>query len=59
MNRSDEYRRYAAECLKMAHAADDEQQRAVFLQMAAVWLSLAQRGETNGDRDEGSEEEIN
>jgi hypothetical protein len=31
MSRSDEYRRFAAECLKIAHATEDEQSLAVFL----------------------------
>jgi hypothetical protein len=49
MSRSDGYRRFAAECLKIAHAAEDERQRAIFVQMARAWLSLAQRAETNAD----------
>ena len=34
MGKSDDYRRFAAECMKIAHAAEDEQQRAVFVEMA-------------------------
>ena len=59
MSRLDGYRRFAAECMKIAHDAEDEQQRAIFVQMARAWLALAQRGETNADRAEGLEEEIN
>jgi hypothetical protein len=44
MGRSEEYRRYAAECLEMASAFDNPQARAVLLQMAQVWFRLA--GET-------------
>jgi hypothetical protein len=45
MGRSDEYRRYAAECLEMASAIHDPKARAALLQMAQVWLRLAgQRG---------------
>jgi hypothetical protein len=39
MGRSDEYRRFAAECLKIERAAEDKQQRAIFLQMARAWLA--------------------
>jgi hypothetical protein len=46
VGKSDEYRRFAAECLKIGQAAEDEQQRAIFLQMARAWLALAQRDET-------------
>jgi hypothetical protein len=56
MSRSDEYRRFAAECLKFAHAAKDEPSRAVFLKMAQVWLDLARKDETNSDRVAGPEE---
>ncbi len=43
MSRSDEYRRFAAECLKLARTAEDEKNRAVFLQMARAWFALAQK----------------
>jgi hypothetical protein len=45
MGRSDEYRRYAAECLEMASAIHDPKGRATLLLMAQVWLRLAGRGE--------------
>jgi hypothetical protein len=34
----------------MARAAEDEQSRAIFLQMARVWFALVQKDETNADR---------
>src|SRR3984893_18399149 len=43
MSRSDEYRRFAAECLKMAQTAEEEQNRATLLQLARVWFALAER----------------
>jgi hypothetical protein len=58
MSRSDEYRRFAAECLKIAHAADDPQYRATFLKMAEVWLDLARKDEAKRDRDGGSGSEL-
>jgi hypothetical protein len=59
MPRSDDYRRFAAECLKIGQAAEDEQQRALFLQMARTWLALAQKDEANGNSDPNPKEEIN
>ena len=41
MGRSDQYRRYAAECLEMASVTHDPKARATLLQMAQVWLRLA------------------
>jgi hypothetical protein len=52
MSRAGDYRRFAAECLKLGQTADDEAKRALFLQMARAWLALAQRDEgagRNGD----------
>jgi phage terminase large subunit-like protein len=57
MGRSDEYRRFAAECLKIAHATGEEQHRATFMKMAQVWLDLARKDEANSDRGDGSSEE--
>ena len=45
MGRSDEYRRYAAECLEMASVVHDPKARATLLHMAQVWLRLAGQGE--------------
>jgi hypothetical protein len=59
MSRSDEYRHFAAECLKLAHATADEQRRAVFLQMAQTWFALAQKDDTSADRKGDPEDKIN
>ncbi len=37
----DEYREYAAECLKWAKVAKSECQRDTYLEMASVWLQAA------------------
>jgi hypothetical protein len=50
MNRSDEYRRFAAECVKIAQATEDRQRQVVFLKMAEVWLDLARKAEINSER---------
>lgn len=44
MGKSDEYRRYARECLEMASAVGDPCARASLLQMAQVWFRLADKG---------------
>jgi len=59
MSRLDDYRRFAAECMKIASTAEDEQRRAIFVHMARTWLALAQNIQTNADRDNGPEEETN
>ena len=39
------YRRYAAECLKMAQAAANDGEKALLLQMAETWKHLAELAE--------------
>ena len=40
--RSDQYRRFAQECLVLARNAEDERTRASLLHMAQVWFRLAE-----------------
>jgi hypothetical protein len=58
VNRSDQYRRFAQECLEMAHASESEQTRVVLIQMAQVWFRLAAARETDdpGQRRDTSEQ---
>jgi len=46
LDRSDQYRRFAQECLEMARTSDSEQTRVVLIQMAQVWFRLAEARET-------------
>jgi hypothetical protein len=46
MSRAGQYRRYAAECLRLANSSDDLREKALLLQMAEQWRQLAQRDET-------------
>ena len=55
MGRSDEYRRYAAECLEMASALHDPKARASLLYMAKVWLRLAGRGKLQDAEEESAQ----
>jgi hypothetical protein len=45
VDKSDQYKRFATECLELARTARSEQSKAVLLQMAQVWNRLA------GERD--------
>jgi hypothetical protein len=40
--KSEEYRRFAEECLVLARNAEDERTRALLLHMAQVWFRLAE-----------------
>lgn len=56
MRTSNEFCRFAADCLKFERAAEDETHRAVFLQMARVWVTLAQKEETSVVHDRGEKD---
>jgi hypothetical protein len=45
MSRAEQYRRYAAECLRLANASEDAREKAMLLQMAEQWHRLAERAE--------------
>jgi hypothetical protein len=47
-----QYRRFARECLEIAEITADPQVRSVLVQMAQVWLRLAQaHAEDNGNNE--------
>ena len=54
METSEQYRRFAEECLKMATAATDERTRAIFMQMAQTWFRLAEEKAQQADSGSGS-----
>jgi hypothetical protein len=45
MVRAERYRRYAAECVRLARKADTFAEKDLLLQMAEHWRRLAQRAE--------------
>ena len=45
MDRAKEYRRYAAECLRVAHQSNDPNDKSLLLEMAQRWHELAERVE--------------
>lgn len=48
LSKSEEYRRFARECLQMADEATDRRVHAIMIHMAQVWVRLAQEYETPG-----------
>jgi hypothetical protein len=47
MARADEYRRHAAECLRVAQRVSDPNDKALLVQMAERWRELAEKVEKN------------
>lgn len=45
LSKSEQYRRFARECLKMADEASDHRVQALMIHMAQVWVRLAQQHE--------------
>lgn len=52
MASTDEYRRLAAECLRIAHDSPNPKDRALLLRMAESWVRLAERSEDRSLSDE-------
>ena len=53
MPAADTYRRYAAECVSMSQRRESVRDKALLLQMATMWLHLAEFAEKN-ESTEGS-----
>ena len=51
---ADIYRRYAAECVSMSQRRENVSDKAVLLQMATMWLHLAEFAEKNESADDSS-----
>jgi hypothetical protein len=45
--RAEQYRRYAAECVRLASRTEDALEKGVLLQMAEQWQKLAARADKN------------
>jgi hypothetical protein len=60
MGDSQDHRRWAEECLAMAHAADDHNDKALWLTLAQSWVRLAEHVARAGNpehvADEGRED---
>jgi hypothetical protein len=46
---ADQYKRRAAECVRMAERTDNPDDKALLLQMAQTWLRLAEKAEDRGE----------
>lgn len=55
MGNAENYRRYAAECIRLAQHLQDPAEKALLLRMARVWRRVAERAETQA-ADEGDAE---
>jgi hypothetical protein len=51
---ADLYRRYGAECIDMFRRRENVNDKALLLQMATMWLHLAEFAEKNKGADEAS-----
>jgi hypothetical protein len=51
MSKAEEYKRHAAECAKLSQVFRDPGHRAVLMEMAAMWLRLAEHVEAREDTD--------
>ena len=51
---ADIYRRYAAECVSMSQRRENVDDKALLLQMATMWLHLAEFAEKNDSTDDSS-----
>jgi hypothetical protein len=51
---ADIYRRYAAECVDMSRRRENVNDKALLLQMATMWLNLAEFAEKNKNTDDSS-----
>ena len=50
MNLADQYKRRAAECVRMAERTDNAEDKAMLLQMAQTWMRLAEKVEDGRDQ---------
>jgi hypothetical protein len=55
VSRSEDYRRYAQECLVLARNAEDQRTQALLLHMARVWFRLAEEHENETDEKQSVE----
>lgn len=50
MSRAEQYRHYAAECIRLAQQSHDPSEKDTLLRMAETWRRLAERADENDDR---------
>ncbi len=57
MGKAEQYRRYAAECIRLAQQSPSPPEKSILLSMAAAWRRLAEHAESMSERDEDGETE--
>jgi len=57
MGKAEDYRQYAAECIRLAQQAHEPAEKDTLLSMAAAWRRLAEHAERNRDRDVGQQDD--
>ena len=50
MELAEQYKRRAAECIRMAERTDNPEDKTLLLQMAQTWLRLAEKLEERGEK---------
>jgi hypothetical protein len=50
VQKAEQYRKHAAECMRLLRQVDQEDHRQMLLQMADTWLKLAEERERHIDR---------
>lgn len=55
MGKVGRYRRYAAECIRLAQRVQDTTEKDTLLRMAETWRRLADHAETETQRDSGGD----
>jgi hypothetical protein len=51
MGKAEQYRHYAAECIRLAQQAKNPKEKDMLLGMAETWRRLAERAETSANRE--------
>jgi hypothetical protein len=49
MSKSEKYRQHAADCVRLAQSVSAAGDRAVLIEMAAMWMRLPDRAEATGN----------
>ncbi len=57
MGKAEQYRRYAAECIRLAQQSQYPQEKDTLLSMAAAWRRLAEHAESASERGPDGEPE--
>ena len=57
MARAEDYRRYAAECVRIARETHNPQEKATLIKMAEKWRQLAEKAQAEAEKAEAEKAE--